>query len=84
MQEGYTITNKFVRPEETIELTVNKIWVDNETQVKRRPSSIVINVKAENADGKTAEDIIDSKTIQTEVIIHQIRNSSIYKLTKIQ
>ena len=65
MQEGYTITNKFQRPTETIELTVNKVWVDNTTQAQRRPASIVINVKAENADGKTAEDIIDTVTLDT-------------------
>ncbi len=65
MIDGYTITNKFVRPEETIDLTVNKVWVDNETQAQRRPASIVINVKAENADGKTAEDIIDTETLDT-------------------
>ena len=65
MQEGYTITNKFIRPTETVDLTVNKVWVDNETQAKRRPESIVVNLKAENADGKTAEDIIDTATLDT-------------------
>ena len=54
MQEGYTITNKFIRPTETVDLTVNKVWVDNETQAKRRPESIVVNLKAENRRRKNS------------------------------
>ena len=67
MTDGYIITNKFQVPNETVELTVNKVWLDNETQAQRRPASIVINVKAENADGKTAEDVIDTVTLDTAI-----------------
>ena len=36
MQDGYIITNKFIKPEETTEITVNKIWKDNSEQASRR------------------------------------------------
>ena len=48
MQEGYTITNTFNIPNENVEITVNKVWVDNEVQANRRPEVIVINVKGED------------------------------------
>ena len=60
MTSGYTITNTFTVPDERIELTVNKDWVDNSTQAQRRPETIVINVKAKNADNNDPEAIIDT------------------------
>ena len=60
MTTGYTITNTFTVPDERIELTVNKVWEDNDTQANRRPETIVINVKAENADNNNPEAIIDT------------------------
>lgn len=60
MTSGYTITNTFTVPDERIELTVNKVWEDNSTQAQRRPDTIVINVKAKNADNNDPEAIIDT------------------------
>ena len=65
IENGYTITNKFQVPNETVEITVNKVWIDNETQAQRRPESIIIHVKAENADGKLPTDVIDTATLTT-------------------
>ena len=66
MTSGYTITNTFTVPDERIELTVNKEWVDNNIQAQRRPEIIVINVKAENADNNNPEEIIDTYELNTE------------------
>ena len=66
MTSGYTITNTFTVPDERIELTVNKVWEDNSTQAQRRPETIVINVKAENADNNDPEAIIDTYELDTE------------------
>ena len=66
MTSGYTITNTFTVPDERIELTVNKVWEDNSTQAQRRPETIVINVKAENADNNDPEAIIDTYELNTE------------------
>ncbi len=66
MVNGYEITNTFTVPNETIELKVNKEWRDNETQAKRRPGTIVINVKAENADNNDPEAVIDTYELNTK------------------
>ena len=65
MTSGYTITNTFTVPDERIELTVNKVWNDNEIQAQRRPETIVINVKAENADNQNPEEVIDTYELNT-------------------
>ena len=41
-----------------MDLTVNKVWVDNETQNQRRPSTIVFNVKAKNGDNQNPEQVL--------------------------
>ena len=60
-----TIVNTFTVPDEKIELTVSKVWVDNTTQAKRRPGTIVINVKAENADNNDSEAVIQTYDLNT-------------------
>ena len=44
-QEEKTVTNTFKVPDEKVEITVNKIWEDNEIQEQRRPESIILVVK---------------------------------------
>ena len=65
-QEQRTITNVFVVPDEKIELTVNKVWVDNEIQASRRPETIVINVKATNGDNNNPEEVIATYELNTQ------------------
>ena len=49
VQDGQaTITNTFTNPGDTTELTVNKVWVDNEIQAQHRPENIVLQVKNRN------------------------------------
>ena len=43
--DGYTITNTFTRPEDTVSLTVNKVWEDQENVYNKRPLSIRVNVR---------------------------------------
>ena len=66
MTSGYIITNTFTVPDERIELTVNKVWDDNDTQADRRPERIIINVKAENADNNDPGAVIDTYELNTE------------------
>ena len=66
MTTGYTITNTFTVPEDTINLTVNKVWIDNTIQEQRRPGIIVINVKAENSDIHAPEEVIATYELNTK------------------
>ena len=43
--EGNTITNTFIVPSETVEIEVNKLWVDTETQKVHRPTNIKVQIK---------------------------------------
>lgn len=43
-----TITNTFTKPEDKINVEVNKKWVDNENQKTRRPEKITLVVKNQN------------------------------------
>ena len=65
-QEQRTITNVFAIPDEKIELTVNKVWNDNETQSNRRPETIVINVKATNGENNNPEETIATYELNTK------------------
>ena len=65
-QEQRTITNVFAIPDEKIELIVNKVWNDNETQSNRRPETIVINVKATNGENNNPEETIATYELNTK------------------
>ena len=57
MASGYTIENTFTVPDEKIELTVNKVWKDNDIQAQRRPSVVVINVLGEDGSVVATHDL---------------------------
>ena len=42
MTEGYTITNKFVVPNDTIEVPVTKVWDDNINSAGKRPTEVTL------------------------------------------
>ena len=44
VKTGFTITNKFVKPEDTIEITVNKEWVDKDDIYEKRPDYLILKV----------------------------------------
>ena len=41
---GFTITNEFVRPEDTIDVTVKKEWEDTQEQQDKRPEEVTVNL----------------------------------------
>ena len=41
----YTITNTFTVPEEKISIKANKIWNDNDNSARKRPQSVIIDIK---------------------------------------
>ena len=43
--DGFTITNRFVAPKEKISIRVNKVWVDQDDLYKKRPTSLVLQIK---------------------------------------
>lgn len=43
--DGFTITNRFVAPKEKISIKVNKVWVDQDDFYKKRPTSLVLQIK---------------------------------------
>ena len=45
MANGFTITNTFQVPQETVDIPVTKIWNDNENINEKRPESITVTVK---------------------------------------
>ena len=45
MNSGFTITNKFVVPDERISVPVTKVWDDNENLAGKRPSSVTLVLK---------------------------------------
>ena len=56
--EGTTITNTFTVPEDKVELTVNKVWSDNDNTNGKRPESIKLLVK--NGTQTVAEQTVTS------------------------
>ena len=43
---GTTVTNTFNIPEDTIEVTINKVWNDNNDEFGKRPSSVTLQIKS--------------------------------------
>ena len=43
-ENEYTITNEFVRPEDTIEVTVHKKWVDKDDIYEKRPDYLILKI----------------------------------------
>ena len=51
--DKYIITNTFTVPGDTISVDANVKWVDNETQAKRRPGSVIVKVLNGTAEVNT-------------------------------
>lgn len=56
-QDALTVTNTFVGSNETVDIKVNKVWDDNETQAERRPTSINFTLTKTVKDPASGEDI---------------------------
>ena len=53
-----TITNTFTVPSDTVEVTVNKVWIDTAEQQDKRPDSIKVQIK--NGDTVVREEVISN------------------------
>ena len=49
MNSGFTITNKFVVPGDTISVPVTKVWDDNNNSAGKRPSSVTLVLTSNDA-----------------------------------
>ena len=41
----HTITNTFTVPDEKINITANKVWNDNSNEMRKRPTSVILQIK---------------------------------------
>ena len=68
---------KEIPAEYTTQITVNKIWNDNETQAERRPESIIIVVKNGDQEVKTQEitkaNMVEGTTNQWSTVIEGLQ-----------
>ena len=65
-QTTLTVTNTFVGSNETIDIKVNKVWDDNETQAERRPTSInftLTKTVKDPASGEDTQAVVETKTM---------------------
>ena len=53
--EGTTVTNIFTQNTDKVEISVKKIWEDDEIQAQRRPESIIIVLKANGVEEQRYE-----------------------------
>ena len=53
MENGFVVTNTFEEPGDTVSLTVNKVWDDQENVYNKRPNDVRVLVKAENETVET-------------------------------
>ena len=60
---GFTITNEFVRPEDTIDVTVTKAWEDTAEQQDRRPTEVTVSLAGTL---ETANDTVKTEIIKAE------------------
>ena len=60
---GFTITNEFVRPDDTIEVTVTKAWDDIPAQEDKRPAEITAVV---TGTLETTNDTVERYNIKEE------------------
>ena len=54
--DTYTITNTFTVPEEKISITANKVWEDNDNSARKRPTSVILQIK-------NGEEVVQSKPV---------------------
>ena len=60
---GFTITNEFVRPDDTIEVTVTKAWADTAEQQDKRPTEVTVSLTGTLT---TENDIVETEIIKAE------------------
>ncbi len=54
--DTYTIINTFTVPDEKISITANKVWQDNNNAARKRPTSVLLQIK-------NGDEVVQSKTV---------------------
>ena len=68
LTDSTTVTNKFTIPDDKVKIKGTKVWVDNEDEAGKRPSSIVLQVK--NGDTVVAiQEVSDNNGWSYEFIL---------------
>ena len=55
MTNGYTVTNRFVVPDEKVEVPITKIWDDNSNFAGKRPISVTVKLTGSDGQEYTQE-----------------------------
>ena len=63
-QNNNTVINTFKVPDDTVNVTVNKVWVDNNNANKKRPASVILQVK--NGDQVVTSQPVTAENAQDE------------------
>ncbi len=63
-----TVTNTFTKPEETTDITITKIWIDNDNEAEKRPESVILQVK--NGDTVAEEQTVTSENAVRNEVNH--------------
>ena len=72
-----TITNTFTRPEDKIEIKVNKNWEDSQDVYKKRPVSIKLQVKVPEIEETTGEET--DKVVKEQIVTKEDNWSYTFK-----
>ena len=65
MTEGYTVTNTFEVPNDTISVPVTKVWNDNSNKAGKRPESITLRIQGDTNTEQTGNEINKTQTLST-------------------
>ena len=60
-----TITNTFEKPDDVTEVTVTKVWNDNHNEAKKRPESIMLQLKSGNLI-KDEQEVNESNQVENQ------------------
>ena len=81
MTEGYTVTNTFEVPNDTISVPVTKVWNDNSNKAGKRPESITLRIQGDTNTEQTGNEINKTQTLSTSNAVQGNTNNWVYTFT---
>ena len=81
MTEGYTITNTFEVPGDTINVPIVKVWDDNNNNAGKRPESIIVRIQGDTNTEQAGNEINKTETINTSNVVQGNANNWAYTFT---
>ena len=86
MTEGYTVTNTFEVPNDTISVPVTKVWdlyvyLFNSNKAGKRPESITLRIQGDTNTEQTGNEINKTQTLSTSNAVQGNTNNWVYTFT---